>query len=75
MKWAFILLLICVLLSFHAAFMAWQFFYLAQGIRPLIVDEPNIWIARVELVFSLAIVVLGFIGIYAITRLKGVRKD
>lgn len=70
MKWIFILFLACILCSFGAAFIGVHFFYLSMGIRPLIIDEPNIWLARIELLFSIAIAVLGFVGIYAITKLK-----
>ncbi len=68
MRWILTLFLVCVLCSASAAFMAWYFFYLAQGIRPLIIDEPNIWIARFELLFTVLIFILGFVGIYAITK-------
>lgn len=67
----FILFLICLLLIYNAAFLGWHFYYLAQGIRPLIIDEPNIWIARTELLFYLCQVILGLIGIYALTKIRG----
>ncbi len=70
MKWFFILFLVCILCSFGAVFMGVHFFYLSIGVRPLIIDEPSIWLARIELLFSIAIAVLGFVGIYAITKLK-----
>ena len=67
-KWVFVLLVVCLMCSFTSAFIAYHFYYLAQGIRPLLIDEPDIWLARAEFIFAIVIAILGFVGIYAITK-------
>jgi hypothetical protein len=70
MIWKLLLFLNSLLLIYNAGWFVVLFFLLSNGEKVVTITEPNLLIARIELVFSVSIVVLGFVGIYAITRVR-----
>lgn len=62
LKKLLLFLLCCLGCSIGASWTGFHLFFLSIGYTPLEISEPNIWIARTELLFALLLFFLGIMG-------------
>ena len=66
-----IVLSTCMGCAAGAIWAGYHLLFMALGKGPLEIDEPNVWLARGEFLFTVLIVLLGLVGfVYTVLKLR-----